>query len=153
MPTDILRKRNTKVSAKDAPSRPAAPGPRQFVLTAGRISLTATLRATPTADRIWAALPLFSSVETWGQAVHFEVPVETGREAGANATADVKTLYFWPDEHRIIAVFGKTPISRRGEKRLPVPCNAWADTSGDLSQLGGLEPGEKISLERVTSTP
>jgi hypothetical protein len=149
MPTNILRKRNTKVPSKHTPPQKTERRARQVLVTAGRVELKATLKATPTADRIWAALPLFSTVETWGQAVHFEVPVETGREAGAVADAASQTLYFWPDEHRIVMVFGKTPTSKRGEKRLPVPCNAWAETDDDLKQLSSLTPGAKISLQRI----
>lgn len=115
----------------------------------GKVSFTATLRDTAAADRVWAALPLFSVAETWGAAVHFEVPLESGRERGATQLATAGSLYFWSDEHRIILVYGPTPLSADGAWRLPVPCNAWADTDWDLTPLANVVPGQKVSLTRV----
>jgi len=151
MPTNILRKRGTAVSAKDAPatSRKGRGGPARIVeITIGPHTFTAALNASAAADRIWAALPLFSSAETWGQAIHFEVPVESGREAGATLKAAKGALYYWSDEHRVIFAFGATPLSRDGEMRLPVPCTAWATTDADLGIFTGTTPGQKVGLVR-----
>lgn len=111
--------------------------------------MTAVLLATPTADRLWAALPLYSSAETWGQAVHLEVPIESGSEDGATVEADARTLYFWPDEHRLIMVFGRTPIARGAALRLPVPCNPIAISPTRLDVFAAARPGEQITLARA----
>ncbi len=152
MPTDILRKRGTRISAKDAPAararKPAAP--RVVAVTIGKRAFAATLNDSIVADRIWAALPLFSVAETWGAAIHFELPLESGREAGATLKAEPGTLYFWSDEHRVMLAFGPTPLSRAGEMRLPVPCNAWAVTEDDLSALSKVTPGQKVTLARAS---
>lgn len=145
MPTNILRKRYTAVSAKDRPEKPP-PGRREILITAGRVRLRALLLATQTADRIWAALPLFSTAETWGQAIHFETPIETGRERGARLIGDVGDVYFWSDDDRILIVFGPTPISKPGEIRLPRPCNVWAKALDDVRVLKVVQPGEKVSV-------
>jgi hypothetical protein len=152
MPTNILRKRGNKISAKDAPAKPSGRAGRSSVrtvaITIGRHTFSARLLDTAIADRIWAALPLYSSAETWGQAINFEVPVESGRERGATLRAEQGTLYFWSDEHRVIMAFGATPLSREGEMRLPVPCNPWASTETDLSILADVTPGEKVGVVR-----
>ncbi|MDO9384161.1 MAG: cyclophilin-like fold protein [Hyphomicrobiaceae bacterium] len=152
MPTNILRKRGSKISAKDAPAKASGDAGRLPVrtvaITIGGHTFSATLLDTPIAGRIWAALPLYSSAETWGQAIHFEVPVESGRERGATLKAERGTLYFWSDEHRVILAFGATPLARDGEMRLPVPCNAWAATETDLSILAAVTPGAKVSVVR-----
>jgi hypothetical protein len=150
MPTNILRKRGNRISAKDAAVRDRAAGAARVVsIGIGKVSFTATLGSTTVAERIWAALPLFSVAETWGGAVHFELPVESGRETGATQAAAPGTLYFWSDEHRVILAFGPTPLSRAGEMRLPVPCNAWAVTGADLTELAKVTPGEKVTLARA----
>lgn len=152
MPTNILRKRGTKLSAKDAPAKArgrVSGEDRRVEVTIGRKAFVATLLDTVAADRIWAALPLFSSVETWGQAVHFELPIESGREAGATIKAERGTLYFWSDEHRVMLAYGATPLSRDGEMRLPVPCNAWAKTDANLAALANVTPGQKVRLVRA----
>lgn len=149
MPTNILRKRNTKVSAVTTAPRARRSARRCIVIAANGIERTARLLDTPTADRIWAALPLFSSAEVWGQAIKFEVPVESGREADAVALASRDTLYFWPDESRVILAPGQTPISRPGEIRLPVPCNAWATTDEDLGDFSKVKPGQQVSIAKL----
>lgn len=145
MPTNILRNRAAKVSARDA-RRPAAHGPRRVLIRAGRVAIRAELLDTLTADRIWAALPLYSTAETWGQSIHFETPVESGRERGARINCEPGDVCFWSEDDRVIIGFGPTPISRGAEIRLPRPCNVWAKTTDDVTLLKAVVPGEKVSV-------
>ena len=144
MPTNILRKRNT------GPRKPAARGeahrPRRVLITAGRIAIRAELCRTVTADRIWAALPLYSTAETWGGSVHFETPVETGRDSTARTLAALGDICFWVEDDRILIAFGRTPVSRPGEIRLPRPCNVCAKAIDDVTLLKDVAPGEKVSV-------
>lgn len=156
MPTNILRKRGDRLSAKNAPatkspaSRRKSGGPRTLRITIGKVAFTAKLRDTVAADRIWAALPMYATAETWGQAIHFELQIESGRELGATQRAEAGVLYFWSNEHRVILAFGPTPLSRDGEMRLPVPCNAWAKTDDDIAaRLAKITPGQKVTLVRA----
>lgn len=150
MPTNILRQRGTRISARDARKVPRKPGePRVVAVAIGKITFTVILNDSIAADRIWSALPLFSVAETWGAAIHFELPIESGREPAPTQKAALGTLYFWSDEHRVILAFGATPLSRDGEMRLPVPSNAWATTDADLTRLSKVKPGEKVSLARA----
>jgi hypothetical protein len=110
------------------------------------VSIRAELLDTPTAERIWAALPIYSTAETWGGAVHFETPVESGRERGAKALACAGEIAFWSEEDRVIIAFGPTPISKPGELRLPRSCNIWATALDDPTLLKAVTPGEKVSL-------
>lgn len=145
MPTNLLRNRK-----KSPPSRKAiATGgmaPRRVLIRAGRVAIHAELLATATAERIWAALPIYSTAETWGEAIHFETPVETGREKGARAIAQPGDIAFWCEEDRVMIAFGKTPIARAGEPRLPRPANIWARALDDTSLLKSVRPGEKVSV-------
>ncbi len=145
MPTNILRNRGTKISARDAKAAPA-PAPRRVMIRAGRVAIHAELLDTPTAARIWSALPLHSTAETWGQSIHFETPVETGRERGAKTNCQAGDICFWSEDDRIIIGFGPTPISKGSEIRLPRPCNVWAKATDDVSLLKAVVPGEKVSV-------
>lgn len=145
MPTNLLRKRPTPAPAPDQRRR-AEGAPRRVLIKAGRIAIRAELLATPTADRIWAALPIVSTAETWGQAIHFETPIETGRERGARMLAKPGDVCFWVEDDRVLIAFGPTPISRPGEIRLPRPCNIWANALDDVTLLKDVTPGEKVSL-------
>jgi hypothetical protein len=51
----------------------------------GTLVLDAELLDTPTAAAVAVALPITSSVLTWGEEVYFEVPVDVAREKDARA--------------------------------------------------------------------
>jgi uncharacterized protein len=144
MPTNILRQRVR------APQKLAASPqlqPRIAVLTIGDIKIRLRLADTLTAARIWAALPLFSTAETWGDSIHFEVPVETGRERNARLNVKPGDICFWSEDDRILIGFGPTPISKPDEIRLMRPCNIWAQALDDVTALRRITPGEKVALQ------
>lgn len=145
MPTNMLRK-STRPATAGTSNAPAAARARDIMITAGRVKIRARLAATATADRLWAALPLFSTAETWGDSLHFETPIETGRERGAKINGAVGEIYFWVEDSRILIAFGPTPISRTSEIRLPRPCNVLATTTDDVAALQSVTPGEKVSV-------
>ncbi len=148
MPTNLLRDRNRPAGSDTAQARRLTKPPkdRRIVITAGRVKVRAQLLDTPTADRVWRALPLHSTAEPWGQSIHFETPLETGRERNARQLAALGDIYFWVEDDRVIIVFGPTPISRPGELRLPRPCNLWARALDDVGVLKAVRPGEKVSV-------
>lgn len=149
MPTNILRKRSSGVSSRDTAKPVAGAGRRRVLIRAGRVRIEAELLDTPTADRLWTALPLHSSAETWGQAIKFEVPIESGRERGARVLAALGEIYYVTEDDRVIIAFGPTAISRPGEMRLPRPCNLWARALGDVTLLKSVTPGEKVSVSAL----
>lgn len=143
MPTNILRR---QASPRVSQGQRREGAPRRVLIKVGRVAVRAELADTPTADRIWAALPIFSTAETWGQSIHFETPVETGRDRTARTLASAGDICFWVEDDRILIAFGATPISRPGEMRLPRPCNVWAKALGDVTPLKDVAPGEKVSV-------
>ena len=151
MPTEFPRSRN-RPAARPPPQRPPLAGSDRIVdLAIGSRRLPLLLAATPTADRIWMALPLYSTAEPWGDVVHFTLPIRSGRERGARTNGLLGEVYYWPDEQRLILPFGPTPISRIGEIRLPQPINAVGRLIDDVEALRAVRPGEKVSLERRIS--
>ena len=149
MPTNYLRRAKTAPRPAGRPGAVVSPADRRAILTVGMAQFELELHPTPTADAVWRALPINSVAETWGDSLHFEVPVRAGRDRTARMNARPGDLYFWPDEARILMVWGMTPISRDGEIRLMRPCNVWATALGDLTALDGLVPGGKVSLIRA----
>ena len=145
MPTNILRK---AADARQPQRRPARreEGPRQAVLTAAGVSIRIELAETATADLVWQALPIWSTVETWGAAIHFETPLEAGRDRTARVIAAIGEIYFWVENDRIIVPFGPTPISRPGECRLPSPANVLGRALDDPKALARVQPGQKVGL-------
>src|ERR1017187_8590492 len=112
----------------------------------GALTLEDELLDTPTAKAIAAALPLSSSVLTWGEEVYFDVPVEMAREADARAVIVPGEIAYWPQGSAIAIGFGRTPISKGNECRLASPCNVFAKALGSVKVLGKVKTGSKVEV-------
>jgi uncharacterized protein len=115
----------------------------------GTLTLDAELLDTPTARAVSAALPIASSVLTWGEEVYFEVPVEVAREKNAKAVVTPGEIAYWPDGPAIALGFGRTPISKGDETRLASPCNIFASAVGNVKELAKVKAGTKVKVTAV----
>jgi uncharacterized protein len=115
----------------------------------GTLTLDAELLDTPTARAVGSALPITSSVLTWGEEVYFDVPIEVAREKGARAVVTPGEVAFWPDGPAIALGFGRTPISKGDETRLASPCNIFANVVGDVKLLAGVKAGTQVKVSAV----
>jgi hypothetical protein len=119
---------------------------RHILIKAGKVTIRARLLSTPTADRIWDALPMGGAVQTWGKEVYFRTPVSHDIERDARAVVSKGEIAFWPGGDAITIGFGATPISKRGEIRFTSKCNVWAIAIDDVDQLKNVYPGDEISV-------
>lgn len=119
-------------------------------LTSGEIDIDLVLRATPTADAIWAAAPIEGAARTWGEEAYFDAGIgPIALEPDASALIELGEIVYWPEGDVIAIGFGETPISAPGEIRLAAPCNIWADAIEDVTLLGAIPPGARMRLERL----
>ena len=121
----------------------------QIQIHVADITLTATLRDTPTAKAIMAALPIESRAQTWGEEVYFSVPVTAELESDARDVVTAGELAFWVEGSCIAIGFGPTPISVGNEIRLAARTNIWADSSDDVRQLASVQAGDVIQVELI----
>jgi hypothetical protein len=124
---------------------------REIVIRAGRVVLRARLAETPTADRIWQQLPIYSTAEIWGASVHFKTHVETGRERGAKSVVSPGEIGYWIEQDRIIIGFGRTPTGKAGQIRMPSPVNVFASSLDDVAALSSVRAGERVAVLQADS--
>jgi hypothetical protein len=115
----------------------------------GALTLDAELLDTPTARAIATALPITSSVLTWGEEVYFEIPVDVAREQGARTVVVPGDIAYWPDGNSIAIGFGRTPISKGDETRLASPCNIFAKALGDVKTLSSVKAGTRVNVAAI----
>ena len=116
-------------------------------ITAGPVTIRAELLQTPTAEAVYQALPIRSSVNTWGEEVYFSTPVDLPREADARDVIEPGEIAFWVEGSSIAFGFGRTPVSRGDEIRLAAPTNIWARALDDVKQLSAAQSGDAVTVE------
>lgn len=121
---------------------------RQLVITVGDLTLQAEVLDNPTANAIWAALPVEGRANVWGDEVYFEVPVNVAVAADARAEMAVGELAYWPSGPAFCIFFGPTPVSVNGEPRAYSPVNVFGRVLGDATVLRNVEQGSAVRVIR-----
>ncbi len=120
----------------------------RICITAGGVSATATLNDSPTAQAIWAALPIEARASTWGDEIYFGIPVHLDEDA-AKAVVDLGEVGYWPPGHAFCIFFGRTPMSRGNEIRPASPVNVFGKIDSDATIFRQVPSGTHIVIERV----
>lgn len=111
--------------------------------------VTASLRDTPGARALVAALPCQSSASTWGEEVYFSVPVAMKLETDARQVVAAGDVCFWVQGSALALPFGPTPISQADECRLVTKCNVLGRIDGDPQRLASVRAGDAIRVSLI----
>ena len=106
----------------------------------------ATLKDTPTARALVAALPLKAKAQTWGEEVYFDVPVTSLLERDAKQVVPPGSVCFWVEGSALALPWGRTPVSEGDESRLVTRCNVLGMIDGDPRQLASVRSGDVITV-------
>ena len=120
----------------------------KIVITAGAIAMEAELNDSPTARKIWDALPIEGRANTWGDEIYFEIPVKAGQEPDAREEVAVGELGYWPVGHAFCIFFGPTPASTDERPRAYSPVNIVGRVAGDAAQFRAVKNDAKASITR-----
>ena len=113
------------------------------------VQVTGQLNDTPTAQKVAAALPIESSVSTWGEEVYFGIPVNDAEAPDATTVVDPGAICFWVMGSSMAIPFGRTPVSRGDECRLYSNVNVIGRVEGDPKVLGAVKSGESVRVEKA----
>ena len=116
-------------------------------ITAGDVTVTATLNDSPTARAIWEALPIEERGSTWGDEIYFGIPVHRDEE-DAQEVVELGDISYWPPGHAFCIFFGRTPMSRGNEIRPASPVNVLGRIDGDATLFRQVASGARVRLER-----
>lgn len=119
----------------------------KFVFDDKEITATLTDRNPKTANAIWNALPLESTVNAWGDEIYFGVTVKMGEE-NAQEDVDIGDVAYWPEGRCICIFFGRTPISKTDLPKAYSPVNVFAKVESNLKALKTAVPGSVIRVEK-----
>jgi len=117
-------------------------------ITAGEVTVTATLGETQTADAIWAALPIEGRANTWGDEIYFSIPVQLDEE-NPHDVVSLGDLGYWPPGTAFCIFFGPTPVSAGDQIRPASPVNVFGRVDGDPLVFKRVQDGEQVRIERV----
>jgi len=112
-------------------------------------SLQARLNDSPTAQELLKQLPIESRVNTWGEEIYFEIPVDMPQEGDAREILSVGDLGYWPVGQAFCIFFGPTPVSTDERPRAYSPVNVLGTILGDSEALKSIKNQEIVRLERV----
>jgi uncharacterized protein len=122
---------------------------RKMRITAGDVTATAILSENPTADAVWAALPIAARANTWGDEIYFAIPVHLEEAADSQEIVALGDVGYWPPGHAFCIFFGRTPVSRGNEIRPASAVNVFAKVEGDPIAFTKVSDGAKVTLEQV----
>ena len=118
-------------------------------ITAGKLTLEAELRDTPTMRALAEALPFEANAQTWGEEVYFTTPVSATLEPDAKQVVDPGTVCFWTEGDALALPYGRTPISTDERPKLAARCNVLGTLLGDPRALSGIKAGARIRVENA----
>ena len=124
---------------------------RHIRITAGSVTVTATLDESETADGVWAALPLRSVASRWGDEVYFTIPIRLPEAADAREDVQIGELAYWPVGAAFCIFFGPTPASTGGKPRAYSNVNPFGTVDGDAAALRAVRDGDPVLVEAEPS--
>ncbi len=122
---------------------------RRIRIVAGKVSAEAVLNDSPTATKIWEALPIEARGNTWGDEIYFSIPVDATQEKDARDIVAVGELGYWPPGTAFCIFFGRTPASTDSRPRAASAVNIIGKVSGDATVFRGVTSGTTVRLERA----
>jgi hypothetical protein len=126
-------------------------GENIITISVENVTVDAELGTSPTAAKIFEALPFESTTNTWGDEIYFTIPVTMEQEPDARADVEIGELAYWPMGKAFCIFFGPTPVSRDEKPRAYSPVNVFGRILGNATAFKGITVGARIRVSRKQS--
>ena len=120
---------------------------KKIKIKAGEIEIKAELKETPLAEKIFNSLPFSSKVNTWGDEIYFEIPVDEKIEDGVKEV-EKGDIAYWPEGKCMCLFFGPTPVSHSGKIIPASEVEVFGKITEGIEKLKEVNAGEKIVVEK-----
>lgn len=120
----------------------------KILIKAGAIEMEAQLNDSPTAEKIWDALPIDANANTWGDEIYFAIPVHS-QLSQPKELVENGDLGYWDSGHAFCIFFGPTPVSGEGEIRPASAVDVVGKLLGKPEEFKKVRGGENVRLEKV----
>lgn len=120
---------------------------KKIKIKAGNVEVDAKLEETSLAEKIYNSLPISSKVNTWGDEIYFEIPVDEKIENGVKEV-EKGDIAYWPDGRCMCLFFGPTPISHSGKIIPASEVEIFGKIIKGIEKLKEVKSGEEIFVEK-----
>ena len=120
-----------------------------ITITVGDIQLSAELNDSPTARKIYAALPIEGRANVWGDEIYFDIGISAELEPDARENVEVGELGYWPSGTAFCIFYGPTPVSTGPEPRAASPVNILGQVNDDATVLRGTQHGASVIISKA----
>ena len=121
----------------------------KIIIKNADIELEGELFDNPTADAIWNILPIKSNVNTWGEEIYFDIPVDLKLEPDARANVEVGEIGYWDVGKSMCIFFGRTPASKGDKPVAASPVTIFGKIIGDPKKLSAANDGDEVIVEKA----
>lgn len=118
-------------------------------ITIGALSIGAKLDDTPTAKKVFHALPIKTSFNTWGEEIYFTIPVEAELDDTAREEVELGDIGYWPSGSAFCIFFGETPMSTGGKIIPASAVNIIGQVKGDPARFIEFMEENEILVEAL----
>ncbi len=116
-------------------------------ISAGDVVVSAELDDTEASDRLWGALPVQASANTWGDEIYFSIGIDAELDETAQETVELGAVGYWPPGDALCLFFGPTPMSVGDEIRPASAVNLLGMIEGDSTVLKAVSGGTLVVEE------
>ena len=121
---------------------------KKIIILAGSVKQKAELNDSPTALKIWDALPIEASANTWGDEIYFAIDVMT-ELSEPKEVVEKGDLGYWDQGHAFCIFFGLTPVSTPDEIRPASAVDVVGKLLGEPEEFKQVNTGEKVTIEKA----
>ena len=114
-------------------------------IVTNKVTMEAELNETETAKKIHQALPIETTVNTWGEEIYFTIPLKTKLEKGTTVV-NLGDLGYWPAGPAFCIFFGKTPVSTETEIKPASAVTVIGRLLGNPKEWKKVSDGETIKI-------